>query len=293
MKLPIVQLGLAVLLTCSPVFPQEPASHSGNLFVNAISDMSTAFLRKEGQFREYLDSIKAYGINTIRIGGHWRVLCNQCARYHLELNAEPSPDTYDFSDYFDRLDYAIDTAHMRVILSFNFAGKLPGDSATKGAQRLLPDFLTADDVMTCRRSRGGDTLYSSASGNLKVPRFEKPAVRALMLGFVDAVVQRFSQRYGNNILYYSFTTNTTSENEYPGMPSPGFCDTSPDAARAFRAWLQKKYVHPQDVSRAWGRSDDFSGFEQIQILDGQPAPHHNVANQAFLDFMAYRESAMG
>src|SRR5262249_32196592 len=104
---------------------------------------------------------------------------------------------------------------------------------------------------------------------------------------------QFRARYGDAILYYSFVFNTTGENEYALGPIPSFCDTSPDARTNFQSWLSSRYGTPEAVAQAWERSPPFNSFSQIQILDGKAAPPPGEAPQAYLDFMAYREHALG
>ena len=277
---------------------QVTACHQGSspsarrLFFNSVN-AGSAELLFQPDFERYVDAMRAAGIQNLHVLGQLRERCFQCAPGGpIDINLEPALGIYDFSVYFQRLDYAVQRG-MGIILSINFAGRMDGDPASRGSYDALPAFFGVDDVMLQRDASGRDQIYAGtppASGMTKVPRFEKPAVRAALLDFVTAAVTQFRARYGDAIRDFGFTFNTTSESEYP--LGPGLTDTSPDAARAFDAWLATRYPTPPAVSAAWGRQPAFTDFAQIPILDGRPPPLVGQAPQAYLDFAAYREAAL-
>lgn len=267
------------------------AASPHRLFFNTVNAGGPILFQPD--FEAYIDATLAHGIHDLHIAGQQRQRCFQCAPTAIDIDTEPALGSYDFSVYFQRLDYAITQKGMHVVLQFNLAGRLDTDPASPGAYNALPPFFGVDDVMLARASNGTDAVFTSsppASGMTKVPRFEKPAVRAALLDYVTAVVTQFRARYGDSIDYYSFTFNTTGENEYP--LGGGLTDTSPDAATAFRRWLAIRYATPQDVSTAWGHTPAFTSFGEIQILDGAAPPAIGAAPRAYLDFMAYREAAL-
>ncbi|HLX12961.1 MAG TPA: beta-galactosidase [Bacteroidota bacterium] len=285
-----IALLFAITVLPAKISAQEQTNH--RLFVNSIKDLSGQF-QNEKLFREYIDSMKTYGITTLRVWGHWGMKCVACAPSLIDIKTEPSPGKFDFSLYFKRLDYAIDSAGMDLILCMNFAGKFDYDSLNSGPQAVLPPFIGPDDIMFYRNNQGKDLMFSTTNNRqIKIPRFEKPAVRTLMLDYVSDVVREFRSRYGNKILFYSFTFTQSDENEYPLLGTPQFCDVSSDALDGFRQWLKLQYGKPERVSDAWGRSSRFNDYSEIQILDGQPPPPRGKAPQAYLDFMAYREWAL-
>ena len=65
-----------------------------------------------------------------------------------------------------------------------------------------------------------------------------------MLEFVTAVVSQFGERYRSAITGYGFTVGQFNETEYPIVRSTYFCDTSSEAAQAFRIWLASRYATP-------------------------------------------------
>jgi Beta-galactosidase len=276
--------------------PTATPSSDTRIFSNVVNVGSPEFLFLD-QFKAYIDAISAIGIRTLRVSGAWREFCHECAPQEFELNTEPSPGTFDFSAYFERLDYAIEQKGMRVVLTFSLAGQLDSDPLVGGSQQVFPAFVGPDDLQQYRASDGTDRTFvlpQPNPGGTEVPRFEKPAVRQQMLDFVTAVVTQFRARYGDSIRYYSFVFNTTGENEYAlGVPDSSFCDTSADARAQFQSWLSTRYATPQLVSQAWGHTPPFTSFSEIEILDGKPAPTVGQAPQAYLDFMAYREYALG
>jgi hypothetical protein len=267
-----------------------PAEAGRRRFFDTVNAGSGAFI-DPNEYRAYVDTVYAHGIRGLRIAGQWRMKCWQCAPDTLDFDTEPAPGVFDFSVYFDRLDYAIVTKGMKAMVSFNLGGKLPTDALVGGAQPVLPGFLNADDTMMYRASAGVDVPFQFNS--IRTPRIDRPSTRQAMLDFVTAVVTQFRARYGDEILDYSFTIAHFGESEYPLAPPPGFCDTSPDAAAAFRLWLQAHYGTPQAVAVAWGHVPPFTSFSQVQILDGQASPPLGQAPPTYLDFMAYRESSLG
>ncbi|MGH7741369.1 MAG: T9SS type A sorting domain-containing protein, partial [Candidatus Eiseniibacteriota bacterium] len=231
------------------------------------------------------------GIRVVRLTGQWREKCSQCAVNLIDINTEPSIGVYDFSDYFSRLDYVVFTKGMKAVVSFNLGGRLDTDPTSPGAQAVLPTFLGPDDVMMYRPSPGVDAMWTNGA-LIKAPRIDRPSTRRRMLEFAGEVVREFQARYGSEMLYYSFSIGSAGENEYPFADYPYFCDTSPDAAAAFRIWLASRYGTPQAVAAAWGHAPPFATFGEIQILDGQASPPVGSAPQPYLDFMAFREYSL-
>lgn len=277
-----VPVALALLLA-------PPAHGARRKLMNSIGSGGAAFIYP-AEFQAYTDTLYARGFRSVRLNGQWGQKCYQCAPNVIEFDAEPSPGVFDFSPYFDRLDYAITVKGMKASISFNLAGQLDTDPLTGGSQTVLPGYFGVSDLMMVRNAAGQDLTFHS--GPIKCPRFEKPAVRSAMLAFVSAVVTQFRGRYGDAIEYYSFSFSPAAENEYPLAPYPEITDTSPDAAAAFRAWLSQNYSTPAAVAAAWGRVPAFTTFDEIQILDGLPPPQVGSAPQAYLDFCAYREAAL-
>jgi hypothetical protein len=247
-------------------------------------------------FRDCLDAMQSNGIRDLHLFAAVRNRCSACGAggQPLDVDTWPARATYDFSWFFDRLDVAIREKGMRVILSVSLSGRLDSDpQAPYAFLTTLPARFTADDLMMIRDGTGADVVYVSPNADAEALAFEKPAVRAEVLDYATAVVTQFRQRYGDWIMYYSFTTNTTSENEYPLSAGDTYADTSPHAAAAFRTWLAAHYASPGDVSTAWGRTPAFTDFAEIEILDGLPPPAVGEAPRSYLDFMAYREAALG
>ena len=288
MRLQPARRGLLLLFVLAAVVP-APAAALRRRFFDTVNAGSAVFIYAN-QFHDYVDSTYAHGIRGLRVAGQWRMKCWQCAPDTLDFDTEPAPGVFDFSVYFDRLDYAITTKGMRAVVSFNLGGKLATDPLSPGSQPVLPGFLGPDDCMMYRQSAGVDQVFQS--GLIRTPRVDRPSTRQAMLDFAAAVVQQFRARYGDNILSYSFTIAHFGESEYPLASYPYFCDTSPDAAAGFRVWLQAHYGTPQAVAAAWGHSPPFTSFAQIQILDGKASPALGQAPPAYLDFMAYREYAL-
>jgi hypothetical protein len=269
------------------------------LFFNSVN-AGSAQLIFQSDFQGYVDAMVDAGLGGLHVFGQWRQRCYQCAGgTPIDMNTEPTLGVYDFSQYFQRLDYAITGRGMIVVLSFNFSGRLDTDPPSTGAYNALPAFLDAGEVMTYRDASGADVVYAGTppvSGMTKIPRFENPLVRAALLDFVTAVVTQFRARYGQAILYYAFTFNPTGENEYvvtEGLQPGSFVDTSSDATSAFQQWLASRYSTPADVSTSWGTSPPFTSFNEIRMLNGQPPPPTGQAPAAYLDVMAYREAALG
>jgi len=271
--------------------PDVAPAAGTRLFQNMIYAGSPWFIFQD-QFEPYVDAMAAAGIDGLHVIGLWRMRCSGCQAGLLDVDTEPAPGVYDFSPYFARLDYAIGVRHMPVILSFMWAGRLESDPVDQGPVPTLPPFLGIDDVAMFRDASGRDLPYEN-DGRTKVPRFLKGAVRTVMLDYVSAVVRQFRARYGDAILYYSFAFNTTGENEF-SVPAPGlYLDSSPEAAAGFQAFVKGRYPSPEAVSTAWGRTPAFATFDEVRILDGNPPPTSGQAPQAYLDFMAYREAALG
>jgi len=274
--------------------PIDAAPAPSRLLLNSVNAGGAQLLFQD-EFEAYVDATLQTGIHDLHVFGQLRQRCYQCAAPGpVDIDTAPAVRSYDFGEYFRRLDYAITAKRMRVVLSMNLTGRFDTDAPSPGAYNALPPYFGVEDVMTYRNSAGADVIYAGSppvSGQTKIPRFEKPPVRALLLDYATALVTQFRARYGDAILYYSFTFNTTSENEY-ALIGGSFVDTSPDAAAAFRAWLATRYATPQAVSTAWGRTPAFTDFAQIGILDGQPPPLVGAAPRAYLDFMAYRETAL-
>ena len=268
----------------------RPAEAARRRFFNTVNATSAAFLY-QSQFEAYVDSMAACGIGSLRVAGQWRLKCHQCAPDTMDVNTNPAPGVYDFGFYFDRLDYAVFTRGMKLMVCFNLGGKLPSDPLAGGSQPVWPEFLGDADAMMYRASPGVDLTYSF--NLIRTPRIARPSTRASMLAFAGEVVRQFLARYGDAVLGFSFTLAHFGEAEYPLAGYPYFCDTSPDAAAAFRPWLAGHYGTPQAVAAAWGHSPPFTSFDQIQILDGQGSPPIGQAPAAYLDFMAYREDALG
>jgi hypothetical protein len=266
------------------------------LLTMSVTGGAPTFLRK-AEFEDYVDAILALGIRDLHVFVPVRMRCSSCGPNGApdEIDTAPAVGVYDFSRYFERLDHAINQKGMRVVLSFTLNGRLNSEPVVWAAVNTLPSFVRVDDVMMVRDATGTDIVFATppADWELKVVRFEKPSVRAFFLDYVTAVVTQFRARYGDSILYYGFTFNTTAENEYALHATSSFPDTSPDAAAAFRDWLASRYPTPDAVSTAWGRRPAFTTFDEIQILDGRPPPPVGAAPRAYLDFMAYREAALG
>ena len=288
----------AVLVLATPIavaILHPPAHAAQRVLYNTVNAGSQEFIYP-ASFQAYVDSSWDHGFRKLRVSGVWWLRCLQCAPDIIDINTNPAPGVYDFSTYFDRLDYAIRTKGMQVQLNFSLAGRLATDPLNPGAQRALPTFLNASDIMLYRNLSGRDVMFLAGpeAGNLtRAPRFEKPSVRAAILDFVTAVVTQFRARYSDMVTAYCFTFGQFGESEYPLPEYPYFCDTSPEAAQTFRAWLMLRYGSPQAVSTAWNHQPPFQSFGEIEILDGQPPPALGEAPQAYLDFMAYRENALG
>lgn len=281
---------LVTLLPLLALLAPGPATAVRRQLLNTVSATSAAFIDL-GEYQAYVDTVHARGISRLRVAGVWRMKCYLCAPDTIEFNTNPAPGVYDFSAYFERLDYAIVTKGMKAVVCFNLTGRFDSEPLDPGAQRVLPAFLGSADVMLYRNASGQDLRFSS--NKIKSPRFEEPGVRAAILDFVTAVVTQFLARYGNDVLAFSFTFGQYGESEYPLVPYPGICDTSPEAEAAFQAWLAAHYATPEHVSTAWGRSPPFTSFDEIEILDGAPPPLRGIAPPAYLDFAAYREAALG
>src|SRR5437879_4365918 len=110
------------------------------LFSNVVNVGSAAFLFQD-QFKAYIDAISANGIGTLRVYGAWREFCHQCAPQEIDFNTEPSLGTYDFSQYFQRLDYVVGQKGMRVVLTFSLAGLLDSDPLFGGARQVFRSFI--------------------------------------------------------------------------------------------------------------------------------------------------------
>lgn len=281
---------LIPLAVAGTLLAAGPAHSARRVLLNSVNPGGGTFLYPS-EFQAYTDTMFAHGFRTVKLGGEWGLKCWQCAPDTLEFDTEPAPGVYDFSVYFDRLDHAITVKGMKAMVSFHLGGRLDTDPVSPGAQPVLPSFLGADDVMMYRNGAGQDLVFTA--GSTKVPRFEKPSVRAAMLDFVTAVVTQFRARYGDSVLYYAFNFSQYAENEYPLIGYPNLADTSPDAAAAFVSWLRQRYATPADVSSAWGHAPAFTSWSQVHILDGQPPPALGAAPRAYLDFVAYREDALG
>lgn len=276
----------------SPLLDAGPLP--SRLLTNSVIAGGPEFVSLDG-FRDYLDAMQSIGIRDLHLFATLRNRCSACGAggRPMDVDTWPAPGTYDFSWYFDRLDVAIREKGMRVILNINLSGRLDGDpQAPYAFVPTLPDHFGPDDLMMIRDASGADVVYLSPT-DAKALAFAKPEVRAALLDYVTAVVTRFRARYGDWVIYYNVTTNTTSENEYPLAAIDSYTDTSPHAAADFRAWLAAHYASPAEVSTAWGRTPAFTDFAEIAILDGQPPPAIGEAPRAYLDFMAYREAALG
>src|SRR5215470_4793962 len=98
---------VAALVAVTLLHP-VPAHATPRELVNSVNVASAAFIYPDS-FRAYVDSTQGRGFQTLRVGGAWRMKCYQCAPDTLDFDTEPAPGVYDFSVYFDRLDYAIQT----------------------------------------------------------------------------------------------------------------------------------------------------------------------------------------
>ncbi len=241
------------------------------------------------QFRTYVDTLAAYGVTGLRLWIPWQVVCTTCGPTLLTLSVEHRPGRYDFSQVFQRVDYAVQHG-LAVILTIDWTGHLSTDPLGPGAHSVLPTDFGLDDVMLCRDRHGTDVPFEYRG--TRVPRFEKPAVRDRLLRFVDATVTQFRARYGDSVLYYGFVFSPFGEAEFPPL-ADSLPDTSPESLSAFREWLRTRYPTASSASEAWLRPEAFRSFDQIEILDGQPPPPTGTAPQSYLDFAAFREASLG
>ncbi len=165
---------------------------------------------------------------------------------------EPEPGKFDWA-WLDRAIHTLGDAELHVMLG------TPTATPPKWLIDAHPDILAWDREGRPRKF-GSRRHYCFSSET-----YRREAAR---------IVEAVAARYGNHEAITAWQT----DNEY------GCHDTvrsySPEAARAFRTWLEQKYGAVDNLNQAWGTvfwSQEYCSFEQVDLPNltvTEPNPSH-------------------
>ncbi|MEV8021907.1 beta-galactosidase [Streptomyces sp. NPDC086554] len=176
---------------------------------------------------------------------------------------QPTSDTWDFG----WLDEVMDLLH---------AGGIGVDLATATASP--PPWLTTAHPEILPVTASGETVWPGARQHWRPtsPVFRTHALR---------LVRELATRFGDHPALVAWHVN----NE---LGCHNIHDYSDDAARAFRAWLRRRYASLDGLNHAWGTafwSQRYSDWEQI-LPPRLAASHPNPTQQ--LDFKRFSSHAL-
>ena len=176
---------------------------------------------------------------------------------------EPRPEEYEFA-WLDRVIELLHAHGIRIGLATATASPPPW------LARLHPESLpvTADGV---RLWPGSRQAYCPSS-----PAYREAAA---------ALVRRLAERYGDHPALAMWHVN----NEYGCHVAECYCE---DSARAFRAWLQRRYNSLEALNEAWGTafwSQDYGDWDEVQPPRRTPS-YANPSQQ--LDFRRFSSDAL-
>ncbi|MHC5258215.1 beta-galactosidase [Streptomyces sp. UC4497] len=176
---------------------------------------------------------------------------------------QPTADTWDFG----WLDEIMDRLH---------AGGIGVDLATATASP--PPWLTAAHPEILPVTASGETLWPGARQHWRPtsPVFREHALH---------LVRKLASRYADHPALVAWHVN----NE---LGCHNVYDFSDDAARAFRAWLRRRYTTLDALNDAWGTafwSQRYSDWEQL-LPPRLAASHPNPTQQ--LDFKRFSSDAL-
>lgn len=194
----------------------------------------------EERWREDAAKMAAVGLKQVRIGEF------------AWSRIEPEPGRFDW-DWLDRAIETLGAAGLRVMLG------TPTATPPKWLIDAHPDILAWD--------KGG---RPRKFGSRRHYCFSSRTYRAQSARIVEAV----AKRYGENPAVAAWQT----DNEY------GCHETvrsySPEAARAFREWLQARYSDVKILNNVWGNvfwSQEYRAFDEIDLPNltvTEPNPSH-------------------
>ena len=194
----------------------------------------------EAVWRDDAEKMKALGLQQVRIGEF------------AWSRIEPQPGRFAW-EWLDRAIETLAAAGLGVILG------TPTATPPKWLIDAHPDILSVDKHGAPRRF-GSRRHYCFSSR-----RYREESAR---------IVEAMAKRYGANEAVIAWQT----DNEY------GCHDTarsySPEAERAFRIWLQDRYVEVTALNKAWGTvfwSQEYRSFEEIDLPHltvTEPNPSH-------------------
>ncbi len=176
---------------------------------------------------------------------------------------QPAADRWDFA----WLDEAMDLLH---------ANGIAVDLATGTASP--PPWLATAHPEILPVTRTGETLFP---GGRQHWRPTSPVFREHALALVEAMATRYADHPA--LAAWHVSNELGCHNAY---------DYSEDAAAAFRAWLQNRYVDLEALNHAWGTafwSQRYGEWEQI--LPPRTAPTHSNPTQQ-LDFRRFSSDAL-
>ncbi|MGY0022394.1 beta-galactosidase [Streptomyces sp. YJ-C3] len=176
---------------------------------------------------------------------------------------QPAADTWDFG----WLDEIMDLLH---------AGGIGVDLATATASP--PPWLTAAHPEILPVTASGETLWPGARQHW---RPTSPVFRAHALDLVRKIASRYADHPA--LVAWHVNNELGCHNVY---------DHSDDAARAFRAWLRRRYTTLDALNTAWGTafwSQRYSDWEQL-LPPRLAASHPNPTQQ--LDFKRFSSDAL-
>ncbi|WP_428956278.1 beta-galactosidase [Streptomyces sp. cg35] len=176
---------------------------------------------------------------------------------------QPAADTWDFG----WLDEIMDLLH---------AGGIGVDLATATASP--PPWLTAAHPEILPVTASGETLWPGARQHW---RPTSPVFRAHALNLVRKIASRYADHPA--LVAWHVNNELGCHNVY---------DHSDDAARAFRAWLRRRYTTLDALNTAWGTafwSQRYSDWEQL-LPPRLAASHPNPTQQ--LDFKRFSSDAL-
>ncbi|MEQ1865093.1 MAG: beta-galactosidase [Micropepsaceae bacterium] len=153
---------------------------------------------------------------------------------------EPDPDRFDW-DWLDRSVETLGRAGLKIVMG------TPTATPPKWLVDRFPDILPVDARGRVRRF-----------GSRRHYCFSSETYRAQSRRITQTVAERYGQ--------HDAVAGWQSDNEY------GCHDTvrsySPDAMRAFRRWLEKKYGNIDELNEAWGNrfwSMEVRSFDEIDL----------------------------
>jgi hypothetical protein len=209
-----------------------------------------------GATAPFVDAGVRAGFNSVRVTADWGAM-------------ETAPGAIDWSVLDKQTAYVNDVAKLPLV--FNIWCRRGGPDA------VVPrSGLALDQFGNGSMNRGSTWSISFAS---------EAAVGAA-LGFVEAVVARYSARYPGALLYYACFDGYSETEYFPGEPDGGYFDFAAPVRARFTRFLEAKYGTAAALNAAWGA-------QYASVAAARPPTDDRPTGQKYVDWYLLREMLLG